>query len=91
LTKLADLFQSKAQTRLIEYMLENRSKVFNQSTLARFLDCSPSTIARIIEPLVKENIVVYERFNQGMKVLCLNLEEGKTKLLLEFHEKLKSL
>lgn len=91
MTKLADLFQSKAQTRLIEYMLENGSKVFNQSTLARFLDCSPSTIARIIEPLVKENIVVYERFNQGMKVLCLNLEEGKTKLLLEFHEKLKSL
>lgn len=91
MTKLADLFQSKAQTRLIEYMLENRNKVFNQSTLARFLDCSPSTIARIIEPLVKENIVVYERFNQGMKILCLNLEEGKTKLLLEFHEKLKSL
>jgi DNA-binding MarR family transcriptional regulator len=91
LTKLIDIFQSKAQTRLVEYMLENKSRVFNQSTLARFLDCSPSTVARIIEPLVRANILAYERFNQGMKVLCLNLEDEKTKLLLEFYEKLRSL
>ncbi len=91
MTKLTDIFQSKAQTKLIEYMLDNKSRVFNQSVLARFLNCSPSTVARIIEPLVRENIIVYERFSKGMKVLCLNLEEEKTKLLLELHEKLKSL
>jgi len=91
LVKLTDIFQSKAQTKLIEYMLENRSKVFNQSTLARFLDCSPSTVARIIEPLIEARIIEYERFNQGMKVLSLNTDDEKTKLLLEFHEKLKSL
>lgn len=91
MTRLTDIFQSKAQTRLIEYLLENRSRVFNQSTLARFLDCSPSTVARIIEPLVAAGIIAYERFNQGMKVLSLNLEDDKTKLLLEFYERLKSL
>ena len=91
MTKLTDIFQSKAQTRLIEYLLENKSRVFNQSTLARFLNCSPSTVSRIIEPLVRANIIVYERFSQGMKVLSLNLEDAKTKLLLELHEKLKSL
>lgn len=89
--RLTDIFQSKAQTRLVEYLLENRSKVFNQSTLARFLDCSPSTIARIIEPLVAARIIAYERFNQGMKVLSLNIEDERTKVLLEFYERLKSL
>jgi len=91
LTKLTDIFQSKVQTRLVEYMLENKSRVFNQSTLAGFLSCSPSTVARIIEPLIRANIIVYERFNKGMKVLCLNLEDEKTKLLLELYEKLKTL
>jgi len=91
LVRLTDIFQSKAQTKLVEYMLENRSKVFNQSTLARFLDCSPSTVARIIEPLIAARIITYERFNQGMKVLSLNIDDERTKLLLEFHEKLKSL
>ena len=91
MTRLVDLFQSRMQTRLVEYLLANRSKVFNQAALARFLDCSPSTVARVIEPLVKDRILSYERFDRGMKLLCLNLEEEKTKALVEFYERLKGL
>lgn len=89
LTKLTDIFQSKAQVKLVEYMLENPQKVFSQSTLAQFLDCSPSTVARVIEPLVREKIVLFERFERGMKVLALNEESEKTKLISDFYEKLK--
>jgi len=91
LTKLSDIFQSKAQVKVLEYLLENRKRVFNQSTLARFLEVSPSTIARIIEPLIKEKILLYERFQQGMKILCLNEEDEKTKILIEFYEKMRNL
>jgi len=90
LTRLSDIFQSKAQVKVLEYLLENRKKVFNQSTLARFLDVSPSTIARIIEPLIKQKILLYERFEQGMKIICLNEEEEKTKILIEFYEKMRN-
>lgn len=91
MTRLIDLFPSRMQTRLVEYLLANRSKVFNQAALARFLDCSPSTVARVIEPLVKDRILSYERFDRGMKLLCLNLEDEKTKALVEFYERLKVL
>lgn len=91
MTKLSDIFQSKAQVKALEYLLENRKKVFNQSTLARFLDVSPSTIARIIEPLIKEKILLYERFEQGMKIICLNEEGEKTKILVELYEKMRNL
>ncbi len=91
MTRLVDLFQSRMQTRLVEYLLANRSKVFNQAALARFLGCSPSTVARVIEPLVRDRILSYERFDRGMKLLCLNLEEEKTKALVEFYERLKAL
>ena len=66
-------------------------RVFNQATLANFLDLSPSTIARIVEPLIKEKILLYERFDGGMKIFTLNEAEEKTKALMEFHRKLKEL
>lgn len=93
LTKLSDLFQSKAQVRLVEYLLENAGsqRVFNQATLANFLDVSPSTIARIVEPLVKEKILLYERFDQGMKIFTLNEAEEKTRILVDFYRRFRQL
>ena len=66
-------------------------KVFNQAALANFLGVSPSTIARIVEPLVKQKILLYERFDQGMKIFTLNETEDRTKALVDFHRKLKAL
>jgi Mn-dependent DtxR family transcriptional regulator len=47
---------------LVEHLLQNRQKVFNQAGLARVLDVSPSTVARIAEPLVKSKILLFERY-----------------------------
>ncbi len=91
--KLSDVLQSKAQVRLLEYLLEHggSQRVFNQATLANFLGLSPSTIARIVEPLIKEKILLYERFDRGMKIFTLNEADEKTRALLEFYKKLKEL
>jgi len=93
LTKLSEVFQSKAQVRLLEYFLASAGsqRVFNQATLANLLGVSPSTIARIVEPLIKEKILLYERFDQGMKIFTLNEAEEKTKVLIDFYRKLKEL
>jgi len=91
MTMLTDIFQSRAQVRLVQHLLENPGKVFNQSTLAGFLDVSPSTVARIIEPLVKHGIVLFDRYEGGMKILALNQDSQKTKVLLDFYERLRPL
>lgn len=91
MTRLTDIFQSRAQVKLVEHFLENPGKVFNQSTLASFLDVSPSTIARIIKPLVQHGIVLFDRYEGGMKILALNQDNQKTKALVDFNEKLKVL
>jgi len=92
-TKISDIFQSKAQVRLIEYLLENAGsqKIFNQAALANYLNLSPSTIARIVGPLVSGKILLFERFDQGMKIFTLNESEEKTRLLIDFHKRLKIL
>jgi hypothetical protein len=52
---------------------------------------SPSTVARIVEPLVKEKIVLFERFDQGMKIFALNEVEEKTKTLIDFYKRFREL
>jgi len=91
MTRLTGIFQSRAQVKLVEHLLENPGKVFNQTTLAGFLDVSPSTIARIVEPLVQQGIVLFDRYEGGMKILALNQDSQKTKALMDFNEKLKAL
>ncbi|MBS7626378.1 MAG: HTH domain-containing protein [Candidatus Bathyarchaeia archaeon] len=89
--KLIDIFQSRATVKLIEYMLENRGKIFNQSLLANILNVSPSTVSRVIEPLVKEQIILFDRFDKGMKLISLNEQSERTRALIEFHDKIKRL
>ena len=91
MTRLTDIFQSRAQVRLVEHLLDNPGKVFNQSTLAGFLEVSPSTVARIIEPLVQHGVVLFDRYEGGMKILALNQDSQKTKALMNFNEALKPL
>ena len=91
MTRLTDIFQSRAQVRLVEHLLDNPGKVFNQSTLAAFLEVSPSTVARIIEPLVRHGVVLFDRYEGGMKILALNQDSQKTKALMNLNEALKPL
>ena len=89
--RLVEIFQSKAQVKLVEHLLQHRQKVFNQAGLARMLNVSPSTVARIAEPLVKSKILLFERYEKGMKIFALNEEEPVARNLIEFYEKIKAL
>lgn len=89
MAKLTRIFGSKSQTRLLEYVLENPGKVFNQAALSRFLDISPSTVARIIQPLIEEGIIMFDTIGNQMKIIALNEENAKARLLLEFYGRMK--
>lgn len=89
--RLEKVFGSKVQTKLLQYFLSNPTKVFNQAGLARFLNCSPSSVARLIAPLIEEGILVYEQISGQMKIIALNTESEKVQALQEFYERVKSL
>ena len=91
MTSLVKVFGSKAQTRLIQYLLDHRGRIFNQAGLATFLDMSPSTIARILQPLIEEGILSFEQVGGQMKVIALNDENEKSRILIDFYEKFRSL
>ena len=91
MTTLARIFSSKAQTRLLQYLLDHRGRVFNQAGLSNLLSVSPSTIARTLIPLIEEEIISYEQVGGQMKIIALNDENEKAKALLEFYGRIKDL
>lgn len=91
MTTLLRIFGSKAQTRLVQYLLDHRGRLYNQAGLARLLDMSPTTIARVIVSLVEEGIITYEQISGQMKIIALNEENETTQALIELNEKMKSI
>ena len=91
MTSLVRVFGSKAQTRLIQHLLDHRGRVYNQAGLSHLLGLSPSTVARVITPLIEEKILNYEQVGGQMKIIALNEEDDKTKAIIEFYEKLKGM
>ena len=91
MTRLVSIFGSKAQTKLLQYLLDHRGRIFNQSGLSHLLNISPSTIARVMAPLIDEGIISYEQVGGQMKIIALNDESEKTKMIMDFYEKIKNL
>ncbi len=91
MASFSQIFSSKAQAALIGYLLKNRGKFYNQVALASALGVSSSTIARLIENLANLDIVKYERFDGGVKVIVLNDESSLTKTLINFYSQIKEI
>ena len=91
MTNLLRIFGSKAQTKLMQLLLEHRWRVYNQAGLSRLLNLSPSTIARVIIPLIEEGIIKYEQIGGQMKIIALNEESQKVKLIIDLYENLKNI
>jgi len=91
MTGLARIFSSKEQSRFLQYLLDHRNRVFNQAGLSRLLSVSPSTIARIVLPLIEEGILSFEQVNGQMKIIAINEGSAKTQALIEFYERIKDL
>jgi len=90
MVKLVSVFGSRQQTRTLELLLSNRAKVYSQAGLARELRCSASTVSRVLLPLVELGLVKMETVGDQMKIVALNAENPRARLLLEFYEKFRN-
>jgi len=44
-----------------------------------------------MDSLIDKGIVLFDRYDRGMKIFCLNEEDPKARLLIDFYEKLQKL
>ncbi|MEM2133446.1 MAG: MarR family transcriptional regulator [Candidatus Freyarchaeota archaeon] len=87
--ELEQIFGSLAQTRVLQFLLENKGKAFNLSEIAENTRVAHSTVGRVIKKLLDQDLIEEITRWKQMRIVRLNNENEKTKILLKFLEDIK--
>ncbi len=88
---LEKIFGRTAQMIVLENLIEHQNESTYLSGIAEETGLSHSSVARVIDPLLKEDIVIEKRMGKQIRTFKLNMEHEVTKLILSFHIRLYEL
>ncbi len=88
---LEKIFGKTAQLTVLEYLLENKDSDTYLSGIAADTGLSHSTVSRVIEPLLKIDLIKETPLGKQIRVFRLNQESELTKYLIRFKEDLKEI
>lgn len=88
---LEKIFGRTAQMIVLENLIEHQNESTYLSGIAEETGLSHSSVARVIDPLLKEDIVIEKRMGKQIRTFKLNNEHEVTKLILSFHTRLYNL
>jgi DNA-binding MarR family transcriptional regulator len=91
LRELLEIFGTPAQIKILAFLLENKGKAFNLSEIAERTDVAHSTVGRIINQLLDQDLVEEITRWKQMRIVRLNGESEKAKILLKFLEDIRKL
>lgn len=89
MSPLEKLFGKTAQLTVLEYLMKNKGDINYLSGIAHGTGLYHSSVARVIEPLIENNIVIERKIGKQIRSFSLNEEHKATKLLMTFYEELK--
>ncbi len=90
MSPLEKLFGKTAQLTVLEYLMKNRGEINYLSGIAQGTGLYHSSVARVIEPLLENNIVIEKKIGKQIRSFYLNEEHEATKLLIKFYSDLRS-
>jgi DNA-binding transcriptional regulator GbsR (MarR family) len=82
------IFGKSAQIVVVTYLIQHRDKITYLSGIAEATGLSHSSVARVIEPLIEENIVIEDGIGKQMRTFSLNRDNKRTKVLMRFFDDL---
>ncbi|MFQ6054431.1 MAG: MarR family transcriptional regulator [Methanosarcinales archaeon] len=86
--KLEKVFGRNAQLIVLENLLNNRDEATYLSGIAEETGLSHSSVARVIAPLLKINIVTEKKVGKQLRTFKLNEDNELTQLLIRFYKEL---
>ncbi|MCX9010225.1 MAG: MarR family transcriptional regulator [Candidatus Methanoperedens sp.] len=89
MSPLEKLFGKTAQLTVLEYLMKNKGEINYLSGIAQGTGLYHSSVARVLEPLLENNIVIEKKIGKQIRSFFLNEEHKATKLLMAFYEELK--
>jgi DNA-binding transcriptional regulator GbsR (MarR family) len=91
MNNLVMIFGNSAQTIVLENLLKNRGEFIYLSGIAEETGLSHSSVARVMEPLVENNIVIEKKLGKQIRTFAMNEENPVAKLIIKFYDELKAL
>ncbi len=82
---LEKIFGNSAQTTVLENLLKNQDEFIHLSGIARETGLSHSSVARVLEPLIENNIVIERRLGKQIRTFTLNKENEIVKMIIKFY------
>jgi DNA-binding transcriptional regulator GbsR (MarR family) len=89
--RLEEIFGRNAQIVVLGYLMRNRGSITYLSGIAEATGLSHSSVARVIEPLLKLDLVKEDGFGKQMRTFRLNEDNEVFKLLVRFFDDLDEL
>lgn len=87
---LETLFGKTAQLTVLEYLIKNKGEINYLSGIAEGTGLYHSSVARVLEPLLKDNIIIEKRIGKQIRSFHPNEENETTKLLIKFYDELRT-
>lgn len=75
---------------VLENLIEHQNESTYLSGIAEETGLSHSSVARVIDPLLKVDVVIEKRLGKQIRTFKLNMDNKTTKLILDFHTKLNN-
>ncbi len=88
---LEKLFGTSAQTAVLENLIKKKGDFTYLSGIAEETGLSHSSVARVIEPLVENNLVIEKKLGKQIRTFTINEEDAGVKLILKFYQDLETL
>src|SRR5574341_2409292 len=89
MSPLEKLFGKTAQLTVLEYLMKNKGEINYLSGIAEGTGLYHSSVARVLEPLLENNIVIEKKIGKQIRSFSLNKEHKATNLLMTFYGELK--
>ena len=91
MNNLVMIFGNSAQTIVLENLLKKRGEFTYLSGIAEETGLSHSSVARVMEPLVENNIVIEKKLGKQIRTFSMNEENPVAKLIIKFYDELMTL
>jgi predicted transcriptional regulator len=88
MSALEKIFGRTAQMTVLENLIKHQNESTYLSGIAEETGLSHSSVARVIDPLLKVDVVIEKRLGKQIRTFKLNMDNKTTKLILDFHIRL---
>ncbi len=89
MSPLEKLFGKTAQLTVLEYLIKHKGELNYLSGIAEGTGLYHSSVARVLEPLLENNVVIERKIGKQIRSFSLNNEHKATQLLVKFYDELK--